>query len=124
MCSMNKVYTVQSVYRGGFETLIGICPSKELAQKLAQRVKNLHDLKDNEITSDKWDEMLAAYSESIENGVRPLLEVLFELYPEYSVKDIEEAYNEYTNRSYGYTYIKAVDMFTNELDIISYGNNS
>lgn len=121
---MNKAYIVKSVYVNGAETTIGICPTKELANKLVQKVENLHDLEDNEITRYKYKEMVSFCLEKDENVIRPLCEVLIELFPEYSVRDIEEAYREYSNGLYGYTYTSVIDMFTNESDIISYGINS
>lgn len=115
---MNKAYLVKNVHLNGTETVIGVCPTIELARLLKQRSENLHDLKDSDITAEIWENMVNAYREA--NDTRQMYEVLIELFPEYSVKDIEEAYYYYEHRSYQYTYITKIDMFTNEMDIIKW----
>ena len=121
---MSKVYIIKEVYRHYGEQNIGICPDIELAGILKQRSENIHDLKDSEITSEIWSNMIEAYEEKLDNALRPLCEVLYELFPEYSVTDIEKAYSHYEHGEYLYTYIEEIDMFTNESDIMLYGTNS
>ena len=121
---MTKAYIVKEVYRHYSEQDIGICQDIELAGILKQRSENRHDLKDSEITSEIWASMVEIYEENPDNALRPLCEVLYELFPEYSVADIDKAYTYYEHRDYLYTYIVEIDMFTNEFDIMSYGTNS
>lgn len=121
---MIKGYIVKEVYRHYGESTLGFCPTIELARMLKQRSENLYDLKDSEITSTIWEKMIDAYEKNPDNALRPLTEVLFELFPEYPITDIEKACNYYENREYLYTYVEGVDIFANESDIILYGTNS
>ena len=85
---MNKVYIVKEVHDYKTEYLIGVCPNRELAEKLKNQNENLWDLEDCEITSEMWDEMLVqAYSKGILEK-QSLEEIMIETYPEYSVSDI------------------------------------
>ncbi len=122
---MNKMYLVKEVHDYEKFFIIGVCPNRELAEKLRQKNENFWDLEDCEITSEMWDGMLMhMYSKGIPDG-QSLEEAMIETYPEYSVSDITRACGEYMNRSYVSTVIEEIDLFTNNTDIINYnGTNS
>ena len=121
---MNKVYIVKEVHDYKTEYLIGVCPNRELAEKLKNQNENLWDLEDCEITSEMWDEMLVqAYSKGILEK-QSLEEIMIETYPEYSVSDIMRAYKTYMNRSYVGTIIEEINLYTSDSDITLYGIHS
>ena len=120
---MTKAYIVREIHDYDQFSIVGVCPSRELAEKLRQKNENFWDLEDCEITSKMWDEMLIQVS-SKGPSVKSIEEKMIENYPEYSVSDITRAYGEYMNRSYVSTVIEEINLFTNDTDIEAYGINT
>ena len=121
---MNKVYIVKEVHDYK-KHLIGVCPNRELAEKLKNQNEKLWDIEDCEITSEMWNEMLSQVynNKGIPTG-QSLEEIMIETYPEYSVSDITKACVIYMNRSYVNTTIEEINLYTSDSDIILYGINS
>ena len=118
---MTKMYLVKEVHDYEKFFIIGVCPSRELAEILRQKNEVFWDLEDCEITSERWDEMLMhIYSQGIPNG-KSLEEAMIEAYPEYPVSDITRSCGEYMNRSYVSTVIEEINLYESNSDIASYG---
>lgn len=120
---MTKVYIVKEVHDYDKYFVIGVCPSRELAEKLRQRNSNQWDLEDCEITSEIYDRMVGVYYTRGYSSDKSMLESMIELFPEYSVSDIESAIYEYENRSYVGTVIEEINLFTNDTEIMQYELN-
>lgn len=120
---MNKMYLVKEVYDYEKSLIVGVCPNRKLAEMLKQKNENFWNLKDCEITSERWDEMLMhVYCKGTPNE-QSLEEAMIETYPEYSVSDIARSYKEYMNRSYTGTVIEEINLYANNSDIALYGIN-
>ena len=120
---MNKMYLVKEVHDYEKFFIIGVCPSRELAELLRQKNEDFWNLEDCEITSERWDEMLMhMYSKGIPDG-QSLEEAMIETYPEYSVSDITRSCGEYMNRSYVSTVIEEINLYALDSDIALYGIN-
>lgn len=117
---MTKAYVVREIHDYDQFFIIGVCHSRELAEKLRQKNENSWDLEDCEITSKMWDEMLMQVF-SKDPSEKSIEEKMIENYPEYSVSDITRACGEYMNRSYVSTVIEEINLFTNDTDIEAYG---
>lgn len=113
------MYLVSALYYGVPEAqVVGITPTAKLADALVARVKELHDLKDSDITIDKFREM----EESI--SWKDDISALFNNYPEYSVSDIERAVKYYSTCQFiGCVIMEGVDIFTCNDDILNYGTD-
>lgn len=120
---MTKAYLVKEIHDYEKFFIIGVCYSRELAEKLRQKNENFWDLEDCEITFKIWNEMLIQVS-SKGPSEKSIEEKIIENYPEYSVSDITRAYGEYMNRSYVSTVIEEINLFTNNTDIEAYGINT
>lgn len=122
---MHKMYLVKEVHDYKTEYLIGVCPNRELAEKLKNKNEDFWDLEDCEITSEIFDKMLSqVYSKKIPEG-KSLEEAIIETYPEYSVSDITRSCSSYMNRSYISTMIEEINLYASDSDIIlKYGINS
>lgn len=115
------MYLVKEVHDYDKSFMIGVCPSRELAETLRQKNENFWNLEDCEITSERWDEMLMhIYSKGIPDE-QSLEEAMIETYPEYSVSDITRSCGEYMNRSYAGTVIEEINLYALDSDIESYG---
>lgn len=117
---MTKAYIVREIHDYDQFSIVGVCSSRELAEKLKRKNENSWNLKDCEITSKMWDEMLIQVS-SKGPSEKNIEEKMIEIYPEYSVSDITRACREYMNRSYISTVIEEINLFTNNTDIEAYG---
>lgn len=121
---MNKMYLVKEVHNSKTEVIIGVCPTRELAEMLRQKNENFWCLENCEITSDIWNNMLEhVYSKGISEE-RSLEEVMIETYPEYSVSDITRSCGTYKNRTYVNTVIEEINLYSLNSDIALYGINS
>lgn len=118
------MYLVKEVHGCNDFIIIGVCPNRELAEMLRQKNENLWDLEDCEITGEVWDHMVQRYYDSGGyNDTRPMLEVLYEMFPEYSISNIDNACRGYDNRSYTSTIIEEINLYATDSDITLYGIN-
>lgn len=122
---MNKVYVV--VEYGGhykedeWETIVGVCPTMELADALKNKIECIHKDNDCNISSEEWEDMWDIYYESGRNiEDDSILNAMVELFPEYSVSDIEKAIELYDGYDdYVGVQIREVDMYTQMSEIES-----
>ena len=119
---MTKAYIVREIHDYDQFSIVGVCSSRELAEKLKQKNENSWNLKDCEITSEMWDKMLM-YVFRKDPSVKNIEEKMIEIYPEYLVSDITRACREHMNCSYISTVIEEINLFTNNTDIEAYGIN-
>lgn len=112
---MIKVFLVSEVLTGFREKVVGICPTTDLAEQLATKVRNSWDLEDCEITTERFSEMVQEIS--WESGIEPFIEH----FPEYSVSDIERAVKYYTTCPFLGCIVREIDHFMCYDDILNYG---
>ena len=109
---------VCAVYHGFLEEAVGVVPTVDLAEALVAKIKELWNLEDCEITSDKFEEMAEAISWD-GDGIEPFLDN----FPEYSVSDIERAVKYYPSCRFLGCVIRKVEHFTCYDDILNYGTD-
>ncbi len=119
---MNKVFVVKENHLCGSSFIIGVCPNRDLAEKLQRKNESLWDIEGCKITSEIWDSMISKYYSSEEyNTDKTMLETMIKLFPEYSASDIEMACHEYKNRSYISTVVEEINLYALDSDIALYG---
>lgn len=122
---MNKVFIVKEVHDYQTEYVIGVCPNRELAEKLRRKNIELWDSDDTSITSETWfEKILPEIYKSKYFPARHEVEIAVDLFPEYSESDIRIAADEYMHRSYTSTIIEEINLYATDSDIILYGINS
>lgn len=123
----NKVYVVVEYggqYEDSWEHIVGVCSTPEVADSLKASIEYAYDPANYEISQDTWYKMMDRLCEAEEDGLEyeNEIEVLHELFPEYSKKDIEEAKMLYEDIS-DYTGVRIVETdFYIEIPNKTYAN--
>lgn len=121
-----KVYIVIEYggeWEDSWEHISGVCSSLELAEKLANKIKQAHSGPES-ISKDKYEELYDAvsdyeYRHDITLG-DTMSEAIPKLFPEYSKEDIDKAIIAYDNYDewYGVKIIEK-DLLENESELTS-----
>lgn len=122
----HKVYIVKE-YGGEDETywehIIGVCSSSELADYLKNKIEEAHN-NSYKITHDRWMDMWDAVDNKDPWNDAPY-ELMHELFPEYSIREIKEASEIYDSfNSYVGVMVDEVNFYTNQSDILNNESNN
>lgn len=118
-----KLYVVSSYggeWEDSWEHLEGVCSTLEVAEKLKHKIEELHN-KVAPIPEDVWDSMMdELYSSDFDEA--DLIKHLYEMLPEYSKADIEQAYKVYerTCDNFAGVNIEEIELFETISDVAYY----
>ena len=113
---MDKCYIIKEyggVYEDYWEIIVGVCPTLHLAERLKEKIEKQHVTR---IPQEKFNEMFDKFCEIFEHEDIDELEGICKLYPKYSAKEIEEAFNQYTS-DWGGVVIKEINFYKTENDL-------
>lgn len=128
--NLSKVYAVIEYggeWEDSWEHILGVCSTSELADALKNKIEESH-YKQLAISKDEWLNMyekLVEYEEETEEDFDCIPEGLAMLFPEYNMKDIEDATERYYSQYYDYigVRIEEINFFDNLSDISNEINN-
>lgn len=110
---MSKVYIVKRIIEFQQEEVVGVCSTTSVAEILIQKVKSSFDLEDNEISRDRFFQMLSELNGSFTNLSRKMIEH----FPEYSINNIDRAIDYYKEPMK--IWYEEVDLYNNEQDVLN-----
>ena len=115
---MDKCYIIKEyggVYEDYWEIIVGVCPTLHLAERLKEKIEKQHVTR---IPPEKFKEMFDKFCEIFEHEDIDELEGMHKLYPEYSIEEIEEAFDRYTDyNDWGGVIIKEINFYKTENDL-------
>lgn len=111
------VTTYGGEYEDKWESHVGVCTTRELAEELKQKIIRSH-AKPTKISEDRWSEMYDAVLESDLEMDDDFIQVMYSLFPEYSKEDIDQAYRVYESYDdFAGVSIKEIELFETISDI-------
>lgn len=117
---MDKCYVVtewSGEYEDYWQSVVGVCSTLRLAETLKEKIESQH-FKTIKISQEKYDEMFEKFWEVFEDEDIDELEGMHKLYPEYSIEEIEEAFDRYMDCSnWGGVEIKEINFYKTENDL-------
>ena len=117
---MDKCYVViewGGEYEDYWQSVVGVCSTLHLAETLKEKIENQH-FKTIKISQEKFDEMFKKFWEVFEDEDIDELEGMHKLYPEYSIEEIEEAFDRYMDyNDWGGVEINEINFYKTENDL-------